>query len=219
VARVRELWPQLGAVHLIRLAQRLEPTRLAWQRELAATVGGSVLLTGVHLFDLARHLSGREFISVAAMTRQVLNPVVEDLFLARGELKDGCWVDLEVSKYTRSRAGWLEVVGEEGQLHADYLGGHIEVRRGKEVTREECDASLPTLPPVLTDWGDALTAGSPPPVTAADGLATLEVSEACYRSASLGGESVRLATARPPGSKSLPSPPPPPHRSRREPPG
>ncbi len=59
--RIRELWPRLGQVRLIRLAQRLAPTELAWQRDVSQTVGGSVLLTGVHIFDLTRWLSGAEF--------------------------------------------------------------------------------------------------------------------------------------------------------------
>ena len=36
----RELWPRLGPVRHLRLAQRLAPTTLAWQRDRAVTVGG-----------------------------------------------------------------------------------------------------------------------------------------------------------------------------------
>ncbi|MFO7653279.1 MAG: Gfo/Idh/MocA family oxidoreductase [Candidatus Krumholzibacteriia bacterium] len=193
VQRVRELWPRLGKVHLIRLAQRLEPTDLAWQRERTETVGGSVLLTGVHLFDLARYLSGQEFVRVASTQRRVLNPAVEDLFLARAEVEDGTWISLEVSKYTRSRAGWLEVVGEQAQIHADYLDGRVELLVGRERERFDADASAPTLPHVLAAWRDALATGTRPPVTATDGLRTLEVTEACYRSSHAGGQPVRIA--------------------------
>jgi predicted dehydrogenase len=181
--RARELWPLLGPVHLVRLAQRLAPTTLAWQRDLALTVGGSVLLTGVHLFDTVRFLTGREFAAVDSRQRQVLNPAVEDLFLARGRLDDGCWVDLEVSKYTRSRACWLEVVGETGQLWADYLLGGLVLRRGRDEELHDVSAQAPTLPPLLGDWLAAVRAGVPPPCGVADGVATLRVVEACYRSA------------------------------------
>ncbi|MFH1845004.1 MAG: Gfo/Idh/MocA family oxidoreductase, partial [bacterium] len=116
IRKVKELWSSLGRVHFIRLAQRLAPTQLAWQRNPAESVGGSVLLTGVHLFDLARYLSGGEFALVDSRQRQVLHPCLEDNFLARAELEDGTWVSLEVSKYTHSVSCWLEVVGEEAQL-------------------------------------------------------------------------------------------------------
>lgn len=186
IAKARDLWPQLGRVHLVRLAQRLAPTTLAWQRDPAQTVGGSVLLTGVHLFDLVRHLTGREFARVDSRQRQVLNPAVEDLFLAQAELDDGCWVSLEVSKYTQSRACWLEAVGEHGQLWADYLQGGLVLRRGRDEERFDIAATAPTLPLVLRDWLRCVQEGTPPPVGARDGLATLRVADACYRSSASG---------------------------------
>ena len=184
--RARALWPQLGRVHLVRLAQRLQPTTLNWQRNAAETVGGSVLLTGVHIFDLARWLTGREFAVVDSRQRQVLNPVVEDLFLARAELDDGCWVSLEVSKYTRSRACWLEAVGQEGQIAVDYQSGEVILRRDRQEVRERADAGAPTLPGVLEAWRDAILGSRAVPVTAQDGLRTMEIVDACYRSAAAG---------------------------------
>lgn len=186
VLKARELWPRLGRVRLVRLAQRLAPTALAWQRDRSQTVGGSVLLTGVHLFDLARFLTGRQIVRVQSRQWQVLNPVVEDFFLARAELDDGCQVSLEVSKYTDSRAQWLEAVGEDGQLWADYLHGGLVLRRGRTEERFDADATLPTLPAMLRDWLACVRTGSRPPVGAADGLATLRVVDACYRSSASG---------------------------------
>jgi len=192
--RARELWPRLGRVHLVRVAQRLAPTSLGWQRDRRETVGGSVLLTGVHLFDLVRWLTGREFVRVDSRQRQVANPVVEDLFLARAELDDGCWVSCEVSKFTQSRAAWLEAVGEAGQLWADYLAGGLVLRCGREEIREEIDARAPTLPAVLAAWRDALAGRGGMPVTARDGLRTLEMVDACYRS-DRHASTVEVATA------------------------
>ncbi len=186
--QVRELWPQLGTVRLIRLAQRLAPTTLAWQQDIGQTVGGSVLLTGVHLFDLVRWFTGAEFISVDSRQRQVLNPVVEDQFLARAVLSDGCWASMEVSKHTQSRACWLEAVGDDAQLQADYLAGGVLLRRGSAEERFAVSARVPTLPAVLSDWLAALQTDAEPPVSVQDGLATLQVVAACYRSAAAGGE-------------------------------
>jgi predicted dehydrogenase len=183
ILKVRQLWSSLGRVHHIRLAQRLAPTTLEWQQNPDETVGGSVLLTGVHIFDLTRFLSGHEFMTVDSRQRQVLNPVVEDFFLARASLSDGSQVSMEVSKYTRSRACWLEAVGEDGQIMADYLDGGIILRHGRDEEKFDISAATPTLPLVLEDWLASVRDGSPPPVTVQDGLATLRVAEACYRSA------------------------------------
>ena len=182
ILKVRELMPRLGRVHLVRLAQRLSPTTLAWQRNPDETIGGSVLLTGVHLFDTVRFLTRQEFVTVDSRQQRVLNPVVEDLFLARAALTDGCWASLEVSKYTQSRVCWLEVVGEEGQIWADYLDGGVILRRERDEERFEVSGTMPTLPFLLKDWLVSLRTGAPPPVTVADGLATLQVVDACYRS-------------------------------------
>ncbi len=185
VRRARELWPRLGPVHLVRIAQRLEPTNLPWQRDPNVPGGGSVLLTGVHIFDLARFLTGREYVTVDSRQRGWQNPVWEDLFLARAELDDGTLVSLEVSKFGMTRGGFLEVVGEERSLVGDYQFGGIRLIRGREVEAIEVDAAPPTLPRVLEAWmRTALDPSRPtPPVTATDGLRTLEVVEACYRSA------------------------------------
>jgi predicted dehydrogenase len=182
ILKVRELVPRLGRIHLVRGAQRLAPTTLSWQQNPDETVGGSVLLTGVHLFDTVRFVTGAEFVSVDSRQAQVKNPVVEDLFLARALLSDGCWASLEVSKYTQSRACWLEVVGEEGQIQADYLEGGIIFRSSSGQEEFALSAAVPTLPPLLVDWLDSVRTGTKPPVTADDGLATLKVVDACYRS-------------------------------------
>lgn len=180
--RARALWPELGAVRLVRMAQRLEPTALAWQRDPAVTVGGSVLLTGVHLFDAVRFLTGREFVEVDSRQRNVANPAVEDLFLSRCVLDDGTLVSLEVSKFGRSRAGLLEAVGDAGQLLADYQFGGIVLVRGREREPHPVDAAAPTLPAVLKEMRDTVCGNTVPPVTVREGVRTMEIVEASYRS-------------------------------------
>ncbi|PJA73293.1 hypothetical protein CO151_14000 [bacterium CG_4_9_14_3_um_filter_65_15] len=183
ILKTKELWPRLGRVHLVRMAQRLGPTTLAWQHDPAIPSGGSVLITGVHLFDTVRFLTGAEFTGkVTARVEKILNEAVEDFFLATATLSDGCAVSLEVSKYTQSRACWLEAVGESGQLWADYRSGGLELRCGSEETRFDVNATVPTLPLVLRAWLDSVRDGTPAPVTFADGVATLRMVDAVYRS-------------------------------------
>jgi predicted dehydrogenase len=182
IRKARELWSRLGRVHMIRLVQRLAPTEITWQRDPAQSVGGSVLLTGVHLFDLARYLSGQEFVSVDSRQRQVLHESLEDHFLARAELADGAWVSLEVGKFTQSVSCWLDAAGEEGQLWANYRHGGVHFLQAGQVERHAAEATQPALPAVLAAWRDQITEGAPPPVGATAGLRTLEVVTACYLS-------------------------------------
>ena len=180
--RARELWSSLGTVRHLRIAQRLEPTVLPWQSEASQTIGGSVLLTGVHLFDTVRFLTGCEFVAVDARQERFHNPAVEDFFLARARLDDDTWVSLEVSKYGAFRGCQLEAVGDKGQLLAEYYFGGLKVNRGRETQIEDIDAMAPTLPAVLADWRDAVLNKSTPPVTITDGVRTMEMVEACYMS-------------------------------------
>ena len=179
----RELWPQLGEVRHVRIAQRLEPSGLDWQRDRSVTVGGSVLLTGVHLFDTVRFVTGQEFTEIDARQEGFRNPAVEDFYLARARLDDGAYVSLEVSKFGRSRACLLEAVGAEGQLLADYQYGGIRLIRGREVQVFEADASAPTLPAVLAQLRDTARGDAESCVPAREGLRTMELVEASYRSA------------------------------------
>ncbi len=195
ILKVRDLWTRLGRVHLVRMAQRLAPTTLPWQHDPAIPSGGSVLITGVHLFDTVRFLTGQEFVSVSATVRKILNNAVEDFFLAEATLADGCAVSTEVSKYTQSRACWLEAVGEDGQLWADYHAGGVLLRSGGEEERFEVNALVPTLPAVLAAWLRSIQEGTPPKVGFKDGLATLQLADAVYQ-AGANGQSLTLPSDR-----------------------
>jgi len=186
LARVREILPSLGAIRYMRISQRLEPTSLPWQQDPAQTVGGSVLLTGVHLIDTLRFLSGEEFHMVDCRLEQFRNPAVEDFFHAHARLTDGAHASLEVSKFGRARGCLIEAVGDEGQVVAEYYSGGIRVNRGSETAVEDLNAAVPTLPAMLTDWRNAVLNKTTPPVVITDGVKIMEVVAACYKSARSG---------------------------------
>ena len=80
-------------------------------------------------------------------------------------------------------------------MQADYLEGTLRLRRGREETIERLDAAAPTLPAVLAAWREAALRRTVVPVTAVDGLRTLEVVEACYRSEAARGAEVAVGGA------------------------
>ncbi len=180
--RVKELLPTLGRVRYLRLSQRLEPTSLIWQQDRSRSVGGSVLLEGVHLADTTRFLTGREIVEISSRQEQHHNTDVEDFFHATGLLDDGTHLSFEVSKFGNCRGCLLGAVGDEGQIAAEYYRGGITINRGMETTVEDVSAAVPTLPAVLAAWRDCVLNGSTPPVTVTDGVRTMEVVEACYSS-------------------------------------
>lgn len=181
--KAREILPALGPVHRVRAAQRLEPSDLAWQRDPAIAGGGSVLLTGVHVFDLVRWMVGRTPDGVSARMCALRGHPLENLFDARFEYDDPpLLAATEVSKFSRSRAGLLEFVGEEGELHVDYLRGTIDLREGREVERVVEIEDIPTLPIALGFFAHLLRGDIESPVTLHDGIETMRMVEGCYRS-------------------------------------
>jgi predicted dehydrogenase len=180
---VKRRLPGLGRIVRVQMAQRLEPSPLAWQREHALAGAGSILLTGVHLFDSVRWLFDDEVAEVFCRARQVLNPSHEDFFTASVVLRrSGIFADLEISKYSQSRSCRIEVVGETGQLVGDYW----HHRLSETVGRQERQLPLPpetyTVEATVRAFCRAWLDGAPMPITVDDGLRTLEIAEACYAS-------------------------------------
>jgi len=181
---IRGHLPRLGRLVQVRLSQRLEPSSLAWQREHQAAGAGSILLTGVHLFDTVRWLFGDEVAAVYCRSGRVLNPAHEDFFAASVMLaRTGIHADLEVSKYTQSRSCRIEVVGQNGQLFGDYWNHRLVFVSGRDERFEGLSPELLTVEETIRDFCRSLLAGQPMPITVDDGLRTLEIVEACYASA------------------------------------
>jgi predicted dehydrogenase len=181
VAR-REL-RRLGAIRSITASQRLPHADLQWQNNDSTHPLGSILNTGVHVYDLVRWMFGLEFERVYCQAHRMENPFHEDLFKVQASLLNhDALVALEVAKCTGSRSSNLEIVGAHGQLWVDYQEDSVTLLEGRERTVLRAPSAEPTLPRMLHDFAHHLEHGEPMPITAQDGVRTLEVVEACYRS-------------------------------------
>ena len=181
VAR-REL-RQIGAIRSISASQRLPHADHSWQNTDSTSPLGSILNTGVHLFDTVRWVFGLEFDRVYCQAHRVENPFHEDLFKAQATLQNhDALVALEIAKCTASRSSNLEIVGAQGQIWVDYQLDQVTLLQGRERTVLREAGPQPTLPRMLADWSHHLEHGEPMPITVQDGVRTLEVVEACYRS-------------------------------------
>jgi predicted dehydrogenase len=179
----RERRGALGEVHRQRWCQRLEPSDLAWQRDPEVAGGGSVLLTGVHLFDQIRWWWGRTPDTVTAEQMVVAGHPFENVFAATFRFEpEALLVSAEVTKCSTTRCGWSETVGRDGQMWVDYLEGRAREIRGRESRRLDAPADAPTLPTVLSDFLDFVRGERPNPIPMSDGIETLRMAEACYRS-------------------------------------
>ncbi len=171
----------LGPVHFQRWSQRLEPSDLSWQRDPALAGGGSVLLTGVHLFDQIRWWWGRTPDSVVSDQLSVQGHPLENLFTATFHYRqEERIVSAEVAKCSSSRCARLETVGTRGQCFVDYLGGEVRELRATQWEKIEAPPARPTLPAILEDFLAFAREERDNPIPLEEGVETLRMAEACY---------------------------------------
>ncbi|MBY0276285.1 Gfo/Idh/MocA family oxidoreductase [Candidatus Binatia bacterium] len=190
VREVRRQLPSLGRLHQIVLGQSFEPTRLGWLDDPALSGGGNILHTGIHMFDLLRHLSGGEITRVGCTATRVTTRLTEDSFAASMEIDVGDGPPLLAAvtgaRTTPSRYGQLRVIGAAGQIVADHVHGRvarIDDRVETPLLQVESD---PTVVTVLSEFERVARGLVVPSVDAGEGLAAVAIADACYRSVASG---------------------------------
>lgn len=178
---------QLGPIHTISINQRMEPPGREWMDDFALAGGGTILHTGVHMFDLLRYFSGDEVRRVYCETDRIFYEELEDMFVAtlclrRSKIR--CVVD--AARYTDGRSGRIEIVGEHGQLVGDHIHGYGLVIHGQEISPLEAPAPVQTVEHGIRAFVDAFLDDAEPPISALDGYQAVEIAEACYHAASSG---------------------------------
>lgn len=178
---------QIGSLHAAVLTQRFEPSPLAWLDRRAEAGGGIILHTGVHSFDLLRHLTGLEAERVSAEARRVATRETEDNFAATIEMEGGSLLAMVAgSRATAGRCGAIELAGRDGQLVGDHVHGWAARLLGTSRVSLAVGAPVPTVPATLAEFAAALRERRMPAITLADGAASVALAEACYRSIASG---------------------------------
>jgi len=185
VEKVRREIPALGALRVIALSQRFEPTTRDWIDTPGR--GGALLNTGVHGFDLMRYLTGAEAVSVMAETETTVTRRTEDEFACIVRLEPGgILATLDNARTTEGRSGRIEVAGERGQLRADHVLRTFATIQGRTETLSEPVPQRHTVDVALDAFVACVREETPPPITVEDGLAAVELVEACALSSKLG---------------------------------
>ena len=182
VQAVRTEIAGLGAVRLVALNQRFEPTARGWIDTPGR--GGAALNTGVHGFDLMRYFTGAEAVSIVAETASVVTERTEDEFACVVRMEPGgVLATLDNARTTAGRSGRIEIVGENGQLRADHVVRTLARIEGRSETQLGPVPSHFTVNTALERFIECVRHGTPPPITAADGKAAVEMVDACLLSA------------------------------------
>lgn len=160
-----------------------------WFSDPAIAGGGVLMDTCVHSIDLFRYLIGdvAAVRAVTATTASHLGPAlaVEDTAILTLRSVDGVVGDIEASWRARPGEATITVFGTDGMLQMDY-GTMTLTRTGPDGGAPEAIA-VPDgdrFTRQAAHFLDCVRTAAQPRVTAADGLAALQVLEAAYASAS-----------------------------------
>jgi len=185
--------PAIGRLHSVGLTQRFEPTRLDWLDRPEESGGGIVLHTGVHSMDLLRVLTGREVVDVSCVMTRVLTRDTEDNFVMLARMNaEGLLAHVAGSRALDGRTGLMEFAGEGGQIVADHVHRLAWLVRGGERTALPIADPVPTVREALRAFVAGVRDGTPMPITVDDGIRSVAIAEACYRSSEAGGAFVRV---------------------------
>jgi predicted dehydrogenase len=209
---VRELKARLDAGELGRVFQ-VHARRVGPFPERVRDVG-VVLDLAPHDIDVMRYLLGSEITRVHAETEQRINTEHEDMLIGTLRFANGAVGVLDVNWLTPTKIRELSVLGERGMFVVDYLARELTFYENDAAPREQ-PAGWPArhlkgvsegavhalhvekrepLRVELEAFVGAVREGTPPEVTADDGLAAIAVAEALVRSAR-SGSAVEIAAA------------------------
>ncbi len=165
-----------------------ELQRPAWGADPKIS-GGHLYDTTLHMFDLARWLFGDVSEVTCRAKANVYTNILNDFWITLKHQSG-----LEVFIFSSGHASWIvpfervEVIGDHSCIITEELN-RISYTLGLDKPTEAQEFHYL---PQTTSWGveeedrlfvDAILQGKPPQVTVHDGCKTVEIIEACYRSA------------------------------------
>ena len=154
---------------------------------------GALLEIGVHMLDLVRFLTGEEA-QVVRCTMDHIPPMAPErtasIYLAT---TGGTVCRIEISRVVGERAGRASWVGSQGRVEADWMRRliHYETASGPKTGDIDIPQSLTVLD-TLSAFLQAVSGGTPMPITGEDGCRAVEIAEACYQSAQAGGAPITV---------------------------
>ena len=186
ILKLKEVARRIGTWQYLSLTARMEHRKHSKEDIQAWDNRGVILEMGVHLFDLARFLTGEEIEEVYCELDTTGPQVPEDQAWIRLTTHSGLRCFLDISRVSTNRVTRAEIVGKEGQACANWskstvhLATHLSPQEGYHLPATH------TLLSVLQDFSQAFKNHSPMPITGLDGQRAVELSDACYQSAAAG---------------------------------
>ena len=163
-----------------------------WFVEPELSGGGAMIDHTVHVADLLRVLLGEEPTRVQAQTgTKMYGKTWDDTAMLTIEFPSGVFATLD-SSWSRPQSfkTWgdvtMNVVGESGVIELNMFGQEIDRYSDGKVTHSVAGYGSDADGGLVNDFVRCCIEGTPPPITAFDGIQAARVAMAGYRSAAAG---------------------------------
>lgn len=188
--------PEIGLVRYATFTSRIETKASVQVRAPMPGQRGALLEFGVHLFDVVPFLAGEEVVAVRCELDQLPTVAPETMAIVQAQTVSGMPCVMDIARVAAGRVSRTEWVGTQGQITADWFHQRVSGVISDTAPFEWAVQPQQTILATLRAFVHAIETNSPPPITGRDGCRAVEVADACYRSAELGGASVSVSSLR-----------------------
>ena len=188
--------PEIGRLRYATFTSRIETKASAQVRSPIPGQRGALLEIGVHLLDLLPFLTGEEVVAVRCELDQLPTLAPDTMAIVQAQTESGMRCVLDIARVVAGRVARTEWVGTQGQIAADWFHQRVSGAIGDTAPLEWAVQPQQTILATLRAFVRAIETNTPPPITGRDGCRAVEVADACYRSAELGGATVTVSSLR-----------------------
>jgi predicted dehydrogenase len=196
ILALQERLPEIGPLRYATFTSRIETQSSAHVRSPIPGQRGALLEFGIHLLDLVPFLTGDEIVAVRCELDRLPDMAPDTMAIVQLHTAGGLRCVLDIARVEAGRVARTEWVGTQGQIAADWFHQRVSGIIGDNPLFERRVQPQQTILAALRAFVHAVETNSPPPITGRDGCRAVEVADACYRSAELGGASVHVAFLR-----------------------
>ena len=185
--------PEIGRLRYATFTSRIETKAGTQVQSAISGQRGALLEFGVHLLDLVPFLIGEEVVAVRCELDQLPSVAPDTMAIVQAQTANGLRCVLDIARVVAGRVARTEWVGIQGQISADWFHQRLSAVIGNTAPLEWAVQPQQTILATLRAFVYAIETNTPPPITGRDGCRAVEVADACYRSAELGGATVNVS--------------------------
>lgn len=193
---LKEHLSEIGQLRYATFTSRIETTPSAQGLSPKPGQRGALLEFGVHLLDLVPFLSGEDVRDVQCELDPLPTAGPETMGIVLAQTTGGIRCVMDIARVAAGRVAKTEWVGTNGQLAADWFHHRVTGVIADTGPQEWVVQPQQTILATLRAFVRAIDTKTPPPITGRDGCRAVEVADACYRSAALGGAIVSVSSVR-----------------------